>query len=77
MAKTDLHARVEHNLTLHPPTNEAVIERMAHVRASAKQFAHDVVDACPEGRELSMALTEIEDACQHAIGAIARNQENL
>lgn len=71
MAKEQLHERIEHELTLHPPTSEQA-QRMDKVRAQAKAFAHLVVELCPEGRELSLFLTEVDSALRWAIASIAR-----
>lgn len=74
--RQQLHERVEHDLTLHPPKDSTVAVRMDRVRQQMKHTAHQIIDLCPPGRELSMALTDLEDACQHAIAAIARNQDD-
>lgn len=71
----DLHDRVENDLTLHPPKNPDIAAAMDGVRARFKDLAHDMIDAVPAGRELSTALTKIEEACFHAIAGIARNQD--
>lgn len=76
-APADLHQRLEHNLTLHPPTNQDVVSAMETIRAVAKTFGHLVIDLVPVSREQSMALTAIEDACMYAIAGIARNQDAI
>lgn len=72
-----LHDRVEHDLTLHPPRDGLVAERLDEIRTAGKEFAHTLI-ACVDlpCRELSMALTDVEDAVQHAIAGIVRNQEH-
>jgi len=77
VSKADLHARVENDLTLHPPKHPAIIEAMEAVRAHGKGLAHLLIDVCPESRELSLALTDVEHATQHAIAALARNQDRV
>ena len=77
MSKADLHKRVENDLTLHPPSDPAIAEAMDLVRAHGKGFAHLLIDACPESRELSLALTDVEHATQHAIAALARYQDRV
>lgn len=72
--KAELHSRVENNLTLHPPAHTRTIDCMAAVRAMGKSLAHLVVDTVPESREQSLALTDIEDAVQHAISGISRHE---
>jgi hypothetical protein len=76
-AKDALHAQVEHNLTNHPPVAPEIIEAMEEVRSVAKNLGHTVIGFCPIGRDLSLALTHIEDATMHAIAAIARGQADL
>lgn len=66
--------RVLHNLTPHPPKTPDVGECMDEVRWSARMFAEALCENCPSSRELSMALTALEDSCMYAIAAIARNQ---
>ena len=75
MSKEELRSRTIHNLSLHPPGDAGVGHRMDVVQANARSFANVVIDVCPESRELSLALTALEEATQWAIGAIARNQQ--
>jgi hypothetical protein len=71
--ETDLE-RVFYNLTLQPPRTPAAGVNMDEVRKAAKSYAVIVVECCPRSRELSQALTALEDSCIYAIAAIARNQ---
>lgn len=73
LGETDLE-RVLHNLTPHPPKTPEVEDGMDEVREGARWFAAVLCDCCPPSRELSMALTALEDSCMYAIAAIARNQ---
>lgn len=73
--RDQLLSRTLHNLSLHPPRDADTGSRMDTVRASAMGFASALIDVCPESRELSLALTALEEATQWAIGAIARNQD--
>ncbi|AXH70453.1 hypothetical protein HOT75_gp066 [Gordonia phage Daredevil] len=59
----------------HPATT--IERRNDHdmVRLGAKQFATVVSTYCPEGRELSLALTKIEEAMMFANAAIARQKD--
>jgi len=75
--REDLKARVEHDLTLHPPGEPYVNEAMDCLRAAAKAFALEVVDRAPTCREQSLALTKIEEALFFAIAGVARNQGTL
>lgn len=73
----DAHRLAEHNLTLHPPVDPHVGQLMDIIRGSAKNLAHDIIDAVPEGHERARALEAVEDACQHAIAGVARNQTTI
>lgn len=66
-----LHRRVDSDFTYHPPTPEQV-HQYNQVREEAKSFAHILVEFCPPGREMSMALSSLEVAVMQANAAIAR-----
>lgn len=74
--KEALHLRVEHDLDYHRVPLDALVpqQKMERLRAQAKSFAHTVVEQCVPGREQSLALTAIEEACMWAIASVARNQ---
>ena len=72
--REQLHQRVEDDLTLHPPQTAEVAARMDEIRYAAKEFAHLVIDQGAPGRELSTALSRIEEACFYAIASVARSQ---
>lgn len=63
---------IENNFTYHPPTAEQ-IELYKLIRDTAKVFAILVAKTCPESRERSLALTNIEQSVMWANAAIARN----
>lgn len=67
-------SRVRYNLTLHTP-NAVIGTMMTDLRRSFKETASHVCDLVPQGRERSMALTAIEDACMYAIAGLARAVE--
>lgn len=67
-------SEVTHNMTLHPPTDENIVEAMKHLRRGFQGLAADVIIAVPVSRERSMCLRSLEDALQYAIAGIARNQ---
>jgi len=69
-----LHNQVEHDFTPHRP-NPAQGEVMDLVRMWYKNLAHELVNHLPPGRDLSMALTDLETSQRCAIAAIAKNQE--
>lgn len=65
---------LENNFTYHPPfgTQQA---RYVAIRDKAKELAALVLDACPESRERSVALTDIESSVMWANASIARNEK--
>jgi len=70
-----LHARIEHDFNLHRPnTDQQVV--MDTVRVGYKHLAHSLINHLPPGRDLSMALTDLETSQRCAIAAIAKNQEH-
>jgi len=58
----------------HSPTGGKA-EKHAAAREACLQAAIIITNLCPEGRELSKALTELEDAMMWANASIARNPE--
>lgn len=76
--KDALFTRVEHDLALHPPTSiEAAIKvesQTVTIRNMYTAMASDVIDICPLGRDLSMALTDLETSMRCAIAAVVKNQ---
>jgi len=68
------YERVTYNLTLHTPS-EDVGFKMDIVRSGFKQIAAVICNRVPQGRERSMALTALEDACMYAIAGLARAVE--
>lgn len=70
-----LHEGVTKNFNTHFP-NGVQVELMNEVRIHYITLAHDLVDAIPPGRDLSMALTDLETSQRCAIAAIAKNQEH-
>lgn len=68
-----LHARVDIDMSLRSP----LPEEMAHldqVRNASRALAHVFVDNCPPSRELSLALTALDESLHWAIAAIVRQQ---
>lgn len=48
--------------------------RYEQIRAKAKEFAELIDALCPDSREKSVALTDLETAVMWANAAIARNE---
>jgi hypothetical protein len=67
-----LRERIENDFTYHPPTGPKVGRHEA-LRGFAKSFAIALTEYCPESRELSFALTSLEEAMMWGNAAIARN----
>jgi hypothetical protein len=65
---------LDKKFTYHPP-HEMQISRYAEIRAEASSFARLILLDCPRSRELSLALTKIEEAVFWANAAIARNED--
>lgn len=72
-----LHARVDHDLTNHPPRTAAVAALMDEATEQFKALGHWIVDNVPVGREQSTALTKLEELSMHAKAGIARNQDRV
>lgn len=71
--KKKLEDRIENDFTYHPPFGNQV-QRYFLIRQACKELALLLVKNCPESRELSIALTHIEESCMYANAAIARNE---
>lgn len=64
---------MDKRFTYHPP-KERQPERYTLLRESAKKFAIDIVQNCPDSRERALALTKLEEAVMWANASIARNE---
>lgn len=71
------HDLVDRLLTLHPPANSLVAQRMDDVRSRFIQLGHIVVDRTPPGPDQTIAIRKLHEACMAAIAAIACNQEEV
>ena len=69
-----VYDRIENNFTYHKPFGNQP-ERYEAIRAKAKELAETLVALCPESRELSIALTELETSVMYANASIARNEK--
>jgi len=59
--------------TYHRPFGDQS-QRYEDIRRNAYSLAGFMVSSCPESRELSLALTKLEEAVFWANAAIARNE---
>jgi hypothetical protein len=62
----------ENNFKFHPATGEKA-ERHQNVRNACQGLANVIASNCPQSRELSLAMTKIEEAMMWANAGIARN----
>lgn len=65
--------RLENNFTYHPPQGDQNF-RYVEIRDDAAAFAKMLVTKCPPSRELSLALTALEETVMWANASIARNE---
>jgi hypothetical protein len=70
--RLDLHDRIERDFKYHAPT-DAQVPKYNEIRDRAREYAHRLVDLVPPGRELSVALTKLEECVMAANAGIARN----
>ena len=66
-------ADLKRRFTYHSP-NMGQKSRYASIRDNAHNFATMLVSICPESRELSLALTKLEETVMWANASIARNE---
>lgn len=66
-------AQLDKSFTYHPPKGSQQ-SRYEAIRDEAKCLAETMVRNAPESRELSLALTNLEQAVMWANAAIARNE---
>ena len=65
---------INNNYKWHPPTTSDVENAHDDIRSICRSTAEHLVEYCPKSRELSIALTKVEEAMMWANAAIARNQ---
>lgn len=66
-------AQIDNNFKHHPP-KEGQQEKYVAVRETAKSLAMLMNDTCPDSREKSLAMTNLEQAVFWANASIARNE---
>lgn len=68
-------ADIENRFTYHAPKPELnQLDRYAGIRNNAKELALHIEHQCLKSRELSLALTKLEECVFWANAAIARNE---
>lgn len=65
---------IEKRFTYHSPKDDTQTERYEYIRERAKDLATAFVRICPDSRELSLAITHLEEAVMWANASIARNE---
>lgn len=68
-------AAIENRFTFHPVRDDAQADMYEAIRADAKALAFDLVGVCPSSRELSLAITHLEEVVFWANAAIARHDK--
>ncbi len=71
--KDYIDPRLENNFRYHKP-KEGQIEKYHAVREKAKELAHMIDELCPDSREKSIAMTNLEQSVMWANASIARNE---
>ena len=68
-----MNERIENDFTYHAPVGDQVA-RYEQIRDTAKEFAYEIVDFTPPGREQSLALNNLDQVVFWANAAIARGE---
>ena len=69
----DALKRLDNNFQYHTPKSGQP-EKYEQLRAAGKEYARMVLELCPDSRERSLALTDIESSNMWANASIARNE---
>jgi hypothetical protein len=67
-----MNPQIENNFRYHAPSPEQ-IQAYHELREKAKELAYLIEESCPNSREKSVAMTNLETAIMWANAAIARN----
>jgi hypothetical protein len=67
-----MNPQIENNFKYHSP-KEGQTEKYEAIREKAKELAYLIEDVCPNSREKSVALTNLETSVMWANASIARN----
>lgn len=68
------HDQVEQTFAYHRPEYQETMDEMGALRGHFKAMGHHIVDACPDSRERSLALSRLDEACMYSIAALARHE---
>jgi len=69
-------ADIDNRFTYHKPHGDQN-ERYEYLRKEAGSLALKIFDLCPESRERSLAITNLEQAIMWANASIARNEDEF
>lgn len=72
----DEYKKVDDMFTYHPPFGDQA-ERYGELRRLGRALAHEMVALAPTSRELSLALTNLQNAIMWANAAIALHEKEL
>lgn len=67
---------IENTFTYHKPTNNQSA-RYEEIRTDAKSLAQTIQECCPESREKSLALTNLQQTVMWANASIAINENEV
>lgn len=68
-----MNNQIENNFSYHAP-KEGQVAKYNAVREKAKELAYLIDEICPNSREKSVALTNLETSVMWANASIARNE---
>ena len=69
----ELNERIEKNFTYHSPKTDGQKADYEVIRNKAKELAYVLDGSCHPSRELSLAMTKLEEVVSWANASIARN----
>lgn len=67
-----MNPMIENNFSYHSP-KEGQQEKYVSIRENAKELAYLIEETCPNSREKSVAITNLETCVMWANASIARN----
>lgn len=67
-------AEVASRFLYHQPSTEDVRRKHNSIRSLCHDLADDLLEICPESRELELALDRLDQVCMYANAAVARHQ---
>ena len=65
---------VDNRFAYHRPSSKDIERKHDGIRELCAVLAEALIDTCPESRELSLALTKLDEVCMYANAAVARHQ---